>query len=216
MSAREAILKRIRRANGRDDATTEVQRASVLARLATHARGPLPTMEWDTLARFRERCLAMMSSVDAVSSVDEVPAAAATYLARNNLPATGACWPEFAALDWAGVGLSIEARSSNGEDKLGITGVYCALAENGTLMLLSGEHTHATTSLLPETHIAIVPASRIVRTMEDAWDLLRQERGSLPRQVNFVSGPSRTADIEMTLVLGAHGPFRVHVIVVGG
>ena len=216
MSAREAILKRIRRANGRGDATTEVQRASVLARLAIHARGPLPTMEWDTVARFRERCLAMMSTVDAVASVDEVPAAAASYLARNNLPATGACWPEFAALDWAGAGLSIEARSSNGEDKLGITGVYCALAENGTLMLLSGKNTHATTSLLPETHIAIVPASRIVRTMEDAWDLLRQERGGLPRQVNFVSGPSRTADIEMTLVLGAHGPFRVHVIVVDG
>jgi L-lactate dehydrogenase complex protein LldG len=150
-----------------------------------------------------------------VSSAADVPAAAATYLARNNLPAMGACWPEFAALDWAGAGLSIEARPSNGEDKLGITGVYCALAENGTLMLLSGEKTHATTSLLPETHIAIVPASRIVRTMEDAWDLLRQERGHLPRQVNFVSGPSRTADIEMTLVIGAHGPFRVHVIVVG-
>lgn len=215
MSAREAILKRIRQANERDDATTDAQRGTVLARLDAHARGPLPTMEWETLARFRERCIALMSSVEAVSSLADVPAAAATYLARNNLPATGACWPEFAALDWAGAGLSIEARPSNGDDKLGITGVYCALAENGTLMLLSGENTHATTSLLPETHIAIVPASRIVRTMEDAWDLLRQERGHLPRQVNFVSGPSRTADIEMTLVIGAHGPFRVHVIVVG-
>jgi len=109
----------------------------------------------------------------------------------------------------------VEARSCSDDDKLGITGAFCALAENGTLMLLSGEDTYATTSLLPENHVAVVPASRIVRTMEDAWDLLRRERGSLPRQVNFVSGPSRTADIEMTLVLGAHGPFRVHVIVVG-
>jgi L-lactate dehydrogenase complex protein LldG len=113
------------------------------------------------------------------------------------------------------VGLTIEARPCHADDRLGITGAFCALAENGTLMLLSGENAHATTSLLPENHVAIVSAHRIVRTMEDGWDLLRRERGSLPRQVTFVSGPSRTADIEMTLVLGAHGPFRVHVIVVG-
>ena len=79
-------------------------------------------------------------------------------------------------------------------------------------MLLSGEHTDPVTSLLPDTHIAIVPATRIVRSVEDGWELLRQERGSLPRQVAFVSGPSRTADIEMTLVLGIHGPYRVHIV----
>jgi L-lactate dehydrogenase complex protein LldG len=77
---------------------------------------------------------------------------------------------------------------------------------------LSGEFSPATTSLLPETHIAVLRTSRIVKTMEDAWSLVRQEVGDLPRQVNFISGPSRTADIEMTLVYGAHGPFRVHVI----
>jgi L-lactate dehydrogenase complex protein LldG len=81
-------------------------------------------------------------------------------------------------------------------------------------MLLSGEHTHPVTSLLPDTHIAVVPVSCIVRSMEEGWDLLRRERGALPRQVAFVSGPSRTADIEMTLVLGIHGPYRVHIILV--
>jgi len=154
--------------------------------------------------------------VDEVRTLADVPRAVAAHLKENNLPTRGACWPEFAELDWAGAGLGIEARPSHGDDKLGITGTFCALAENGTLMLLSGESTHATTSLLPENHVAIVPVSRVVRTMEDGWDLLRRERGSLPRQVNFVSGPSRTADIEMTLVLGAHGPFRVHVVLVGG
>ena len=216
MSARENILRRIREANGREAGASAKDRDAILARLDAHGRGPLPTMEWEPLPRFKERCIAMMSTVDEVGSRDELPRAVASYLRQNNLPTSGACWPELAKLDWAGAGVDVEARPCHGDDKVGITGVFCALAENGTLMLLSGESMHATTSLLPENHVAIVPASRIVRTMEDGWDLLRSESGSLPRQVNFVSGPSRTADIEMTLVLGAHGPFRVHVIVVGG
>jgi L-lactate dehydrogenase complex protein LldG len=216
MSARDNILRRIREANGREGGTSATEREAILARLDARERGPLPTMDWETVPRFKERCIAMMSTVDEVGSFAEIPRAVASYVKQKNLPAGGACWPEFAQLDWAGAGLGVEARPSNGDDKLGITGVFCALAENGTLMLLSGENTHATTSLLPENHIAIVPASRIVRTMEDGWDLLRREHAGLPRQVNFVSGPSRTADIEMTLVLGAHGPFRVHVILLNG
>lgn len=216
MSARDNILRRIRAANGREAGNSATQRDAILARLDAHARGPLPTMDWEPVARFKERCSALMSTVDEVRSLAEVPQALASYVKEKNLPTAGACWPEFGELDWAGAGLAIEARPSHGDDKLGITGAFCALAENGTLMLLSGENTHATTSLLPENHVAIVAASRIVRAMEDGWDLLRREHGGLPRQVNFVSGPSRTADIEMTLVIGAHGPFRVHVIVVGG
>ena len=101
-------------------------------------------------------------------------------------------------------------------DLVGITGCFCAIAETGTLMLLSGPDTPPGASLLPETHIAIVTSNRIVRGMEDAWELLRAERGVvLPRAVNFVSGPSRTADIEQTVTLGAHGPYRVHIILFG-
>jgi L-lactate dehydrogenase complex protein LldG len=214
MSARENILKRIRAANGKAAPATAQEREAVVARLRAHARGPLPSMNWDPLPRFKERCIVMMSTVDQVDSRARLPQAIARYLRENNLPARGVCWPEFSDLDWSAAGLEFEARPSTGDDKVGVTGTYCAIAENGTLMLLSGEHTHATTSLLPETHIAVVPASRVVRAMEDGWDLLRKERGNLPRQVNFVSGPSRTADIEMTLVMGVHGPFRVHVVVV--
>jgi len=107
------------------------------------------------------------------------------------------------------------AERAVGDDLVGITGVHLAIAETGTLMLLSGPDTHAVTSLLPETHVAIVPADRIEPAMEEAWVRTRDERGQLPRAVNFVSGPSRTADIEGQLQIGAHGPFRVHVVVVG-
>jgi L-lactate dehydrogenase complex protein LldG len=110
--------------------------------------------------------------------------------------------------------VQVAFRPPKNEDLVGITGSFCAVAETGTLMLLSGPDTFASASLLPETHIAIVAASRIVAAMEDAFALAREECGELPRATNFISGPSRTGDIEQTIVLGAHGPYRVHVIVV--
>jgi L-lactate dehydrogenase complex protein LldG len=82
-------------------------------------------------------------------------------------------------------------------------------------MTLSGAATPPSVSLLPETHVAVLRRARVVRSMEQAWDLLRAEHPALPRAVNFISGPSRTADIEQTLVLGAHGPYRVHIVLVG-
>ena len=123
--------------------------------------------------------------------------------------------PDVGSLKWSGACLQVETRAAVDADKVGISGCFCAIAETGTLMLLSGPETPATVSLLPETHIARVDVSRIVATMEDAFALLRAEHGSLPRAVNFISGPSRTGDIEQTIVLGAHGPCRVHLILVG-
>jgi L-lactate dehydrogenase complex protein LldG len=213
VTARDNIIARIRAANRGRAEPAGKERETVQSRLQSHPRGPLPTIAVELVPRFRERCLEMLSTVDEIESLDQAPAAIARYLRDHRLAPEGVCWPEFAGLDWRAAGLSVQARPANGDDKLGITGSCCAIAETGTLMLLSGEHEHAATSLLPDTHIAIVRASRIVRSMEDAWDWLRRERGALPRQVNFISGPSRTADIEMTLVMGAHGPFRVHVLI---
>ena len=86
--------------------------------------------------------------------------------------------------------------------------------ETGTLVVCSGPDTPSTVSLLPETHICIVRRSRMVSTMEEAFAMLRREKGELPRATWFISGPSRTADIELTIVIGAHGPYRTHVILV--
>ena len=212
MSARDNVLGRIRAALGRTAALSESEATALRAKLENHPRGPAPAMLWDPLARFRERCLALSSTVDTAASLAQLPAAVARYLEAHSLPRVGVCWPQFAGLDWAGSGVAILPRPANGEDKVGITSSYCAIAETGTLMLLSGTDTPLKSSLLPDTHIAVVSAARIVRSLEDGFDLLRKERTQLPRQVAFISGPSRTADIEMTLVLGIHGPYRVHVI----
>ncbi len=177
------------------------------------ARGPVPDPEDDPVAQFCAHARASASTVERIGTRADAPRAVAEFLTREGLPMHGCIWPALAEGDWAGAGLEFAARGAGSEDKVGITGVFCAIAETGTLMLISGTGTPATVSLLPETHVALVPASRIVRCMEDAWDLARGELGELPRGVNFISGPSRTADIEQTMVLGAHGPYRVHILV---
>jgi L-lactate dehydrogenase complex protein LldG len=171
-----------------------------------------PRPSGDLIARFHQQATRLASSVIGPLAPAAVPAAIAGYLARERLPLQAACWPELGGQDWSAAGLSVEPRPATATDLVGITGTFCAIAETGTLMLLSGPQTPASVSLLPETHVAIVPVTSVVATMEDGWARLRAEHGQLPRAVNFVSGPSRTADIEQTVTLGAHGPYRVLIV----
>jgi len=236
-SSRDTVLGRVRQALGKTGADPAAM-ADAQAYLDAHARGPAPAFDADRILRFIRRAGDMESTVARVSRRDEIPAAVAAYLDGLKLaqalvaqpssqlssqlisqlssqnPHRGVCWPEFADLDWAQAGLIVEVRPTVGDDRLGITGVFCAIAETGTLVVLSGANTPTATTLLPDTHVAIVSANRIVDTMEDAFALIRKERGSVPRAINMISGPSRTGDIEQTIVLGAHGPFRVHILVV--
>jgi L-lactate dehydrogenase complex protein LldG len=220
-SSRDTVLRRVRQALGNTGADPAAL-AEAQAYLDAHARGPTPALNGDRVLRFIKRAGDMESTVARVSHRNEIPAAVAAYLDALELaPALvtqkshrGVCWPEFADLDWDRAGLSVEARPTVGDDRLGITGVFCAIAETGTLVVVSGAHAPTATTLLPDTHVAIVFANRIVDTMEDAFALIRKERGSVPRAINMISGPSRTGDIEQTIVLGAHGPFRVHILVV--
>lgn len=216
MSARDRIIARIRAAHGRQGEPSAVVRTAVQRYVRQHPQGPRPRSDWDPLARFRERALSLASTVEVVAGMEDLPRAVAQYLDANGLPRQAVCWPELAALPWRENGLEVESRPARGDDLVGITGAFCALAETGTLVLASGADTPATASLLPETHIAVLRAARIVRGMEDAWALLRAELAEMPRALNLVSGPSRTADIEQTINLGAHGPYRVHIVIVAG
>ena len=212
MNPRENILARIRARQGKGAGSTAEEREVVRAHIAAHPHSPRPISDWEPVARFRERALGLASTVDEVEALVAVPEAVARYLRAASLPLAAVCWAEFAALDWRSAGMEAEARAAREGDLVGITGAFCAIAETGTLMTLSGRDTPATVSLLPETHVAIVRKSRIVRGMEEAWQLLRDEGGNPPRAVNFISGPSRTADIEQTVTVGAHGPYRVHIV----
>ena len=214
--ARRNILARIRAAQGRETEPSAAERDAATDYLARHPAGPRTPMPADLVTRFIEQARRMATTVDSVQALTDVPAAAHRYLAEHALPLQAIAWQTLQDLQWADAGLNVEFRKPRDGDVVGLTGCFCATAETGTLVLLSGPQTYASAGLLPETHIAVVPASRIVSGHEEAFGLIRKERGELPRAVNFVSGPSRTGDIEQTIVLGAHGPYRVHVIVVQG
>ena len=219
MSARANILARIRANDGKHGHTTEAELAAARAVISARMCGPLPSFaRHDPLQHFIEECARLKTTLAEVDSISAVPSEVARYLSTvldsppPNISVVG--WPEFTALDWQSANIDYANRPAIGSDLIGLTGCFCAIGETGTLLLLGARKTPKVTALLPETHICVVKKSRLVATMEDAFQLVRDEMGELPRATFFVSGPSRTADIEQTIVIGAHGPYRVHVVLV--
>jgi len=221
-AARDRIFARIRAAQGRGAKVTEGEREAVADYLNRHPQGPRPAVGQNLADAFSEQAQKMASTVDRVATLADVPGAVLRYLDGLSLARRAVAWTALGALPWAAQGIEVECRPPLREpqadrehgDLVGITGCFVAIAETGSLMLLSGPETFASAALLPETHIAVVPVSRIVANMEEAFARMRAEHGQLPRATNIISGPSRTGDIEQTIVLGAHGPYRVHVVLV--
>ena len=212
---REAVLARVRAALGRSGPDDEA-RAAAHEHLAARRQGPRPALPADLAQRFVDRARDMASTVERVASRASIPGAVARYL-RNGAAAAQArrivAWPELADLDWRSADVHVDVRAATGDDDVGITGCFCAIAETGTLAFVAGALAPSAAFLLPDTHVAIVRVDQVVAGIEDAFVRVRA-LGPTPRAINLVSGPSRTGDIEQTIVLGAHGPRRVHVVLV--
>ncbi len=213
--AREAILKRVRAAVAPLNSDRAAARAEALAYLAQNVRGPQPTLDADLVERFVKWSIEMGSTVSRIADINALPAEVKRYCDTLKVAPKVCVWPQFGDLNWTSAGVAAENRPAVGSDLTCVTGVAAGIAETGTILITPSADAHTAAVLLPENHIAVVPSAQIVGTMEDAIAKVKAERGSVPRAMNFISGPSRTADIEQTLVIGAHGPIRVHVIVVG-
>lgn len=218
---RATILNGIRRSLHRGE-LSGAQRQAVEARLAEPPRGPavaranLP--QPDKVALFCQWAETNNATVARVAAAD-VPAEVANYLARNNLPAEAAMAPGGAldGYDWAGQKmLALRRGRGEGSDHVSITGAFAGIAETGTLVTASGPDHPVTLNLLPDTHVVVLREGDIVGGYEDVWVRLRARYGKnrMPRTVNTITGPSRTGDIEQTIELGAHGPRRMHIVVV--
>jgi L-lactate dehydrogenase complex protein LldG len=120
-------------------------------------------------------------------------------------------------LPWTEDAPSLERHRGRADmtDETSLSRAFAGVAETGTLVVTSGPDNPTTLNFLPENHIVILFADDIVASYEDVWDRLRHLNGSaLPRTVNMITGPSRTGDIEQTIELGAHGPRRLHIMIV--
>jgi L-lactate dehydrogenase complex protein LldG len=223
MAARDLIFGSIRRSLG-VSGKEATRRKAVADRLAQHptgivpARGQLAAKE--RLALFRAMVEAADGSVDEIADAGDVPGAVAAFLRAHNLPMKlkrGAD-PRLAALPWERERtLEISLGPSDGTDLVALSHAFGAAAESGTLMLVSGPDNPTTLNFLPDTHIVVIDAKDVAGDYETVWQKLRDKfgEGRMPRTVNLITGPSRSADIEQTLILGAHGPRRLHVMVVG-
>lgn len=217
---KEAMLAAIRRGLRRGPLPAD-QAAMLRGRLAVHPRHLIPARSRlphaEQIALFIANVEKEFGSVARVPDVDAVPEAVAVYLAAQNLPTdvVMAPHPELQAIPWSSRPL-LRLREGRAEasDLVSLQHAFAAIAETGTLMLPSAPQRPTTLNLLADTEIVVLRASRLVGAYEEAWDMLRTEISEVPRNVMFVTGPSRSADIEQTLELGAHGPRRLHVVLV--
>ncbi|MDP2731934.1 MAG: lactate utilization protein [Hoeflea sp.] len=222
MSARNTVLGKIR-ASMRVPASDDDRKRTVAARLAEAPRGIIPQRAKLPQAGQVELFCAMASqfgaTVTRVSDYKDVPAEVSTYLRARNLPAAIRIGADkrLKTARWASEkNLEVRHGASDGGDLAGVSHAMAGVAETGTLALLSGPDNPTTINFLPEHHIVVLKAADITGDMESVWAMLRKARGKgeMPRAVNLVTGPSRSGDIEQTILLGAHGPRAVHIIVV--
>ncbi|MBX3519420.1 MAG: lactate utilization protein [Xanthobacteraceae bacterium] len=222
MSGRDAIFATIRkslRVTGDDS----LRRESVAARLEKHPRGIVPARgqkpEAERTELFRQMVENAKASIVILDSKDDVPAAVAAYLRSKNLPQSIRHGDDerLSLIPWAKERtLEVTKGASDGAQLASVSYSFAGVAESGTLVMLSGADNPTTLNFLPDHHLVVVDERDIAGDYETIWDRLRERLGAkaMPRVVNWITGPSRSGDIEQTHLLGAHGPRSLHVLVV--
>lgn len=221
MSARDEILANIRRSL-RVTGAEGPRRAAVQARLSGTPRGVVPARgqidRKERIGLFKKMAEGAFASVAIVQSASDVPAEAARWLRDNNLPATLRMGDDLrlAAMPWGDTTVEIAHGPSDGHDLNAVSHAFAGVAESGTLILTSGPENPSTLNFLPDNHVVVLSATDLEGDYESVFDHLRRVYGKdqMPRTVNMITGPSRSADIAQTMLLGAHGPRKLHIVVV--
>ena len=220
-SARDDVLANIRRSLG-VTGNEAARRGAVADRLERAPKGVIPARgQLDAPGRaalFVAQAEAALATVTTLASAQDAPAEIARYLRDNNLPATIRIGADrrLASLPWTATTLEVSNGPSQGGDLNAVSHAFGGVAETGTLAMVSGADNPSTLNFLPDNHIVIVSRKDIGGDYEAVWQMARLAygKGIMPRTLNFITGPSRSGDIEQTMLLGAHGPRRLHIVVV--
>ena len=218
---RTKVRDSIRTALGVHDADMW-REVNVRHRLVTHPSGTIPARSLGNhdacLVLFQGMLANQGAEVARVNDPEGVVKAIAAYLAKLELPTELRISeePVLVTLPWLlAPKLTQTYGNPSPSDQVGLSRAIAGVAETGTLFLISGAGNPTSLNFLPETHIVMVDEGDIAGCYEEAWGRLRAlyGEGTLPRTVNWISGPSRTADIEQTIIRGAHGPKRLFVVI---
>ncbi len=215
-AARERVLANIRTALNRTGPLADSVTAVLDARLENPRANVKPAVDGEVVQQFLSKLESVHGAVVRVATMEKVSEAVDAHLQQNALSPELVVAPDplLEDIPWSNR-FAIERRAAKGDDRVSVTAAFAGIAETGTLVLLSGAESPTTLNFLPEDHIVVLKVERIVTHMEDAWARLRKERAKMPRTVNLITGPSKTADVEQTIQEGAHGPRRLRVILVG-
>ncbi len=164
-------------------------------------------------ACFMEKLTLSGGTFEQLDTGDAVPAVIAGFLQRQGLSMKIRVAPALRGIAW-GDRLEVTCGTTRGDDLVSVTPAFCAVAETGSVVLLSSDASPTLLNFLPDVHIVVVETTQLVSHYEDVWVKLRA-LGGIPRSVNFITGPSKTADVEQTLQIGAHGPRCLHVVLMG-
>lgn len=222
--ARREILAKIRTTRSSPNAVKN-ELGTIRQRLQDHpvnlipARGKKPKSH--RVAQFIDEAERVNATTCRISRFDDIPAEIARYLAEHNLPTRLKQAPSLATLDWKNTLIDVSQGVASETDEVSLTWAVAGVAETGTLVTYSGTENPTTLNFLPPVHVIVLRTEDVVGAYEDAWSLMREKlknkdhpNNFIPRTVNFITGPSRTGDIQQTLLLGIHGPQRLHIVII--
>lgn len=210
---RGRVMAAIRQSLHRTGQLPESVQLGLDARLAAHRANLKPAYDEDPVSRFIAKIEAVSGVVTRVGGAQDVSAVVEAHVQRWSLAPdlVVAPDPDLEDISWSNV-FTVQRRAAVGSDHISVTSAFAGVGETGSLVLLSSPRSPTTLNFLPEDHLIVLARSRIVAHVEDVWTRLREETGGMPRTVNFITGPSKTGDVEQIIQEGAHGPRRLHVI----
>ncbi|MEJ2740905.1 MAG: lactate utilization protein [Gammaproteobacteria bacterium] len=220
MSTRHNIFTKIRRSLSISDADSARQTA-MSTHLTKSNRAPATSDDVDIIQRFTTCATQSHASVTQIHDLCNLPDEVTRYLNSKGLPLSIRMGSDpllqiaFRNHDTTSA-LKLLFGASDGSDRAALSHARFGIAESGALVLSSGPHNPTTLNFLPEYHLVAVCAEQLCDSLEDALEQIGRTDGNckLPRAVHLITGPSRSGDIEQKIIMGAHGPRALHIIIV--